>query len=97
MPSAFLVRVLLLSRSRMERASASDHEARAGRRFEPQGGLHQWPDGSVYKPCCYEQRAQLLSGTSTIERQLRLKLGIDGTIRHLKNSLDQDQQTTGPE
>jgi hypothetical protein len=25
---------------RMERASTSDHEARAGRRFEPHGGIH---------------------------------------------------------
>jgi hypothetical protein len=70
MPLAFLVRLLLLIRRRMERASASDHEARAGRRFEPQGSIHEWPDGSVYKTCRCEQRDQFLSGTSTVERQL---------------------------
>src|SRR5262249_29531022 len=97
MPSAFVVRVLLLTRRRLLRTSASDHEARADRRFEPQGGIHQWPDGRVYKTCRCEQRDQFLSGTSTVERQLRLKLWIDRAIRHLKNPFDQDQQTTGLE
>src|SRR5712691_10521825 len=87
--------VLLLTRHGMQGASASDHEARAGRRFEPQGGLHQWPDGSMYEAFRCEQRDQFLAGTSTVERQLGLELWIDSTIRHRKNPLDQDQQTTG--
>ena len=68
MPSALLVRVLLLTRCRMQGASTRDHEARTGRRFEPQGGIHQWPDGSVYKTFRRQQRGQFLSGTSPIER-----------------------------
>ena len=43
----FLMRVLPLIRRRVKGASANDHEARAGRHFEPQSGIHEWPDGSV--------------------------------------------------
>src|SRR5215510_7267342 len=95
MPSALLEHVLCLTRRRRQRASTCDQEARAGRLFEPQGGIHQWLDGSVSKACCYQQRDEFLSGTSTIERQLGSKLWIDSTIRHLKNPFDQDQQATG--
>jgi len=61
-PSALLVRVLRLTRCRRQGASTRDHEARAVRRFEPQGSIHQWPDSSVYEAFRRQQRDQFPPG-----------------------------------
>jgi hypothetical protein len=72
---------LLLTRRRRQGASARDHEARTDRRCEPQGGVHQGPDGGVYKIFRYEQRHQFHLGTATVELQLGRKLWIDSDAR----------------
>src|SRR5215471_3406050 len=89
--SAFLEVSVSYVTCRQVGASASDHEARAGRRFEPQGGIHQWPDGRVAKTFRRQQRCQFLPWTPAKEGQMGLKLLIDRTIGHLKNAFDQDQ------
>ena len=60
------VQGLALGRGRIDGASARDHEARTGGCFEPEGGIHQWPDGCLDEPFHPKQCCQFLAWTSTI-------------------------------